>query len=560
MTSFEELNLSVDTVASLAADGIEVPTPFQAAAIPVLARGNDLLGRAGPGSGTLVAYGAPLLDRLQGGSGAPVCVILCTGNDQATGLARSWARICEGSEHRSAALAERWVLPEHADFLFVPADRFSALYDGSVVTTGLKAVVFHDGDGVLNSVPEDTLEVFLSRLPKDCQRIFCGLPFGDGLRSLARRFTRRAVTIPPGAGQQVQTRKKKAPSRELNVVVVDGERQEAALSLAADLLDESVRHLLVFASSADQAADVGDFLTLHGYTASHPGDTAAPVWLCPGDDESAIKALAATHKPETVGTLSFSVPPDARAAGRRHLTGGPAWILVRVRELKHLKEAAAGAGLRLRRIRPQRPARVSATLQELAERVGEVARAPQAAPYYLLVESLLDRHTAAEVAAAALLLLDREQGSKSLAPKTKTHGPKPPAAWIRLFVSAGHRDQIGAREILGAVASESGIPGKRVGRIDVRESYSLVEVREADAQKVISAVNGTTLGGRAVRVDYDRPKGQTGGRPERTTGSRPSQRGPRGPSRGRPPTGKPGPRSGGPRPRKPWHDRKPQNR
>ena len=194
MTSFEDLPLGPETVASLAAEGIETPTPFQAAAIPVIARGNDLLGRAGPGSGTLVAYAAPLLDRLEGRAGAPVCLVLCTGAGQATEIARSFARLAEGSGMRAAALAPHWHLPERADFLFVPADRISALYDGTVKVSGVKALVVHDGDGVVSSVPSDLLETFLGGLPSDCQRIFCGLPFGAALRSVARRFTRRDGT------------------------------------------------------------------------------------------------------------------------------------------------------------------------------------------------------------------------------------------------------------------------------------------------------------------------------------------------------------------------------
>ena len=92
-TSFAELPLGPETVAALAAEGIERPTPFQAAAIPVIARGRDLIGRAGPGSGAMVAYGAPLVDGLEGGAGAPACLVLCTGARQATELARSFARL-----------------------------------------------------------------------------------------------------------------------------------------------------------------------------------------------------------------------------------------------------------------------------------------------------------------------------------------------------------------------------------------------------------------------------------------------------------------------------------
>lgn len=509
--SFDDLPLGPETVAALAAEGIERPTPFQAAAVPVIARGHDLIGRAGPGSGAMVAYGAPLVDRLKGGAGAPACLILCTGARQATGLARSFARICEGTGHRAAALSEGWRQPEKADFLFVPAERFQALYDGSVETGGVEAVVFHDGDGVVAAVPADRLEVFLAGLPKECQRVFCGLPFGKELTSLARRFARRAATVPPAPPSHPA-----ASGRELHLAVLEGSLEESALTVVVRLLEEeSTRHVLVFAESADQAADLGDFLALHGYAAGPPGDEAAPVWLSPGEDAEAATALVAAPEPRAVATLSAAVPPSAAAAAARHLEGGPAWALASVRQLGHLKEVAAGAGLRLRRARPVRPRRVSAALDELADAVHEAARAPEAAAYYLLVESLADRFGAAEVAAAALLLLDRERSQRPSAPGRKGEAASAPPSWVRLFVSAGERDGLGPGDVLGAAASESGVDGKRIGRIDVRESHSLVEVRQEDAQKVISALNGTTLGGRAVRVDYDRGKDHRRGGPQR---------------------------------------------
>ena len=528
MTSFEDLPLGPETVAALAAEGIETPTPFQAAAIPVIARGNDLLGRAGPGSGTLVGYGAPLLDRLEGGHGAPVCLILCAGHRQATELARSFAGLCESSGARAAALAEPWLLPERADFLFVPADRVQALCDRSVDVAHVGALVLHDGDGVLKGVRADHLEAFLSGLPRECQRVFCGLPFGPALRSLAERFTHRAVTVPPGPRRPSGKPAGGAPTpddaaRELNVMVIEGDRSEAALALTATLLDDPVRHVLIFTSSADRAADLGDFLAMHGYGSGPPGDETVPVWLSPGEDGDAREALDAIDKPATVATLSSSVPPGGAAATLRHGAGGPAWTLATVRETGHLKEVAADAGLRLKRTRPARPPRVSATLDARVDELHEAVRAPELASYYLLVESLLDRFSAAEIAAAALLLLDRKGGAKhatrGVAPAVGAAHAQAPESWVRLFVSAGRRDDIGPGDLLGALTNQSGVPGKRVGRIDVRESHSLVEVRESDARKVISALNGVTLGGRSLRVDFDRAKeGRPGGRDRRPGG------------------------------------------
>ena len=60
--------------------------------------------------------------------------------------------------------------------------------------------------------------------------------------------------------------------------------------------------------------------------------------------------------------------------------------------------------------------------------------------------------------------------------------------------------------LTGAITGERGIRGDAVGKIEIRESHCLVEVHDAVARKVIQAINGTTIRGRAVRADFDRPR------------------------------------------------------
>ncbi len=92
---------------------------------------------------------------------------------------------------------------------------------------------------------------------------------------------------------------------------------------------------------------------------------------------------------------------------------------------------------------------------------------------------------------------------------------------MRLFVGVGKKDGAGPGDLLGAVTGEAGVGGDRVGKIEIQDTFSLVEVDEEVAEKVIRAVNGTTIRGRSARVDYDRGPGP------RTGGSRRSGSGPR---------------------------------
>ncbi|MFI0369549.1 DEAD/DEAH box helicase [Actinomadura sp. 1N219] len=69
--TFAELGLPPVLVSSLARQGIEAPFPIQAAAIPDVMAGRDVLGRGKTGSGKTLAFGLPLLARLSGRKAAP---------------------------------------------------------------------------------------------------------------------------------------------------------------------------------------------------------------------------------------------------------------------------------------------------------------------------------------------------------------------------------------------------------------------------------------------------------------------------------------------------------
>ena len=119
----------------------------------------------------------------------------------------------------------------------------------------------------------------------------------------------------------------------------------------------------------------------------------------------------------------------------------------------------------------------------------------------LAIEPLLDEYDPALIAAAAL------SGWREPAPDQEiAHTPAQAdsATWTKLFVTAGHRDRIGAREIVGAILGTVGIERTDVGHIDVKESFSLVEIRPEVADRAIRCLTGEKIGGRRVTVRLDR--------------------------------------------------------
>ena len=93
MQSFEDLDLPSELTEALSAEGFEEPTEFQRTAIPLLRRGNNVFGAAGPGAGTLLAYGTAILEKTEPQAGRPGALVLVPTAAAATGLAESLGRI-----------------------------------------------------------------------------------------------------------------------------------------------------------------------------------------------------------------------------------------------------------------------------------------------------------------------------------------------------------------------------------------------------------------------------------------------------------------------------------
>lgn len=501
MESFEDLGIAPELTEGLAAEGIESPTPLQESAIPLLRKGNNLVLEAGPGSGLLVAWSAGLMDRVEGSGGAPRILVVCASPEIAHRLAESTARMGAATGHAVSSLGGAWALPERADILFGGVtDIVAALAASAVPVDEVEAVVIDQAHLVEDFEGLSAIEQILDYLPDDAQRVLSALPMTDGVSSLVDRLFKRTMTVPAPA---TDVRKR----GEVRFRISSEPREEEALRVVDQLLTGGARHALVYCRSADRAADIGDYLTLHGFAAGAPGDESVPVWL--GID--ALEARATAKDTEGLVVVSCDAPTDPDVLDRRHSIGDQGVVVVLGRELAHLKELGKRTGYETVPFPP--PPKPRTSVLELRATLEKALDEHDTAPYLLALEPLFDKHDPAEVAAAAVAMLraKRSEAFESdvpprAAPVSGAARAAPVPSWSKLFVSVGERDGLRAGELLGAITGEAHVSGDAVGRIDIQESHTVVEVHDTVARSVIQALNGTTIKGRSVRVDFDRPR------------------------------------------------------
>jgi ATP-dependent RNA helicase DeaD len=119
-----------------------------------------------------------------------------------------------------------------------------------------------------------------------------------------------------------------------------------------------------------------------------------------------------------------------------------------------------------------------------------------------LLDPLFERFDPAEVA-GALLAIMREAGTGGNdAPPPLPSGTER----VKVFVGLGKRDRASAKDLVGALIREAGVAKGDIGRVEVRETFSLVELAAAAAERAVRGLSGATIRGRRVLARLDRER------------------------------------------------------
>ncbi|HEX4634181.1 MAG TPA: DbpA RNA binding domain-containing protein [Gemmatimonadales bacterium] len=113
-----------------------------------------------------------------------------------------------------------------------------------------------------------------------------------------------------------------------------------------------------------------------------------------------------------------------------------------------------------------------------------------------LIAPLLERYDATEVAAAAYALGRESTKTSDVRHQTSER--------VKIYINVGKKDRAGAKDIVGALIREAGLSKDDIGRIDVRDANSVVEVAGSAAERAVARLSGMTIRGRRVNARLDR--------------------------------------------------------
>ena len=464
----------------------------------------------------------PLLDRLEANPGAGIGVggaqllIITNDAEAAAGIAGRLAPRASQRELRVLAVTDarrgaRVIRASSTHVIAAPPAALVELMQSSVLKLdSVRAVVLAWVED-LGASPTRALETVVAEVPKDAARVVIVNEVTPAVEQLVERYARRARKVQPAQADPL-------PAVSLSYVSVNDVGRIPGLRRLLDALDPE--SAFVLARNPESLSAVEYLLRSLGYGENSPLVSAGETL------EGSAQLIVLFDFPANEGELRKAVSgrPQTRVVA-----------LVTPRQISALRRFAGGSVTPL--ILPEAAARARTREEALRDELRATLATGQFSRELLALEPLLSEHDGAEVAAAALRLLETER-SKPQAPAAAAQ------AMTRLYLNVGSMDNVRPGDLVGAITNEAGISKAELGRVDVRERHSTVEVATALANAVVAKLTGVSIRNRRVvaRVDEgsERPR-----RDDVRLGARDAPGGRGGP----PPRGRGGPpRAGGSRP------------
>lgn len=410
-----------------------------------------------------------------------------------------------------------------------PEEVLALVTSSSLKLDDLKVVVISWLDDVLaqGGAQVSALEALLSDAGKDADRIIVVRKTSPQIEEFIERYARRARRIAASDDAFAAAGSYSA----VRFVTTATIAKPATLRRVLDELDPPSAAIVV--RSAASETDARQVLTTLGYT-----DPAQNISVSVGPPAAAVHTIVFYDAP--VRRIEL-----ANAAGAQPVNVIALVEPAQVGTLRDLLGSAAtpfglgGAAQKLKK-------RDDALRNEVRSVLSSGIPPREIAALY----PLLEEYDSVEIAAAALQLLERErrinksQAAAGAPPaEAASRGALPGGPSAKLFITIGGKDGIKPGDLLATIAGESGITGDRIGKIDMFDAHTIVEVPAAESARIIAALNGKMIRGRKVAVRADRPKSERADRGDR--GERPTRPGF---ERGRPERSRSGPprgRSGG---------------
>ena len=548
MATFKELGVRDDLLRAIEMMGYEKPMPIQEMVIPhLLNEETDVVGLAQTGTGKTAAFGLPMLQRIDTESRATQALILDPTRElclQTKTDLEDYARYIDGLQvlavYGGASIEPQIKAVKRGVQVIVatPGRLQDLIRRGVVKLDDVRTVILDEADEMLNMGFVDDINEILSHVPDERKMLLFSATMPREIANIAKDYMHDPVEFVAGTRNEGS-----ANVRHLYYMVKASDKY-LALKRIVDYLPRI--YGIVFCRTRASAQEVASQLIQDGYDADAlHGDLsqAQRDAVMKKFRERNLQLLVATDVAargldvnDLTHIISYSLPDDNdiynHRSGRTGRAGktGISIAIIHSRERSKLRQIEKHIGKEFERHEvPKAEEIIEKQLFNLADRLERVeVREEEIAPYLpnvlkklswlsgedvvkrllsLEFNRMLDYYKKAPVIDYVPEKRERNRGDKKERNERnrKPNGEKDrrtgEEGYDRVFINVGKSHGFYAPDLIRMINSTEGGKKVGIGRIDLLTNYSLFDVRQGEAHKVISALRNTEFYGKRLYLE-----------------------------------------------------------
>jgi len=523
MMNFEQFGISDDTKRAIKEMGFEAPSPIQEKIIPEILNKHDVIGQAQTGTGKTAAFGIPLLEHITEGKHVQSLILTPT---------RELAIQVAGEIQKLSKFKHVQTLPVYGGqsighqiqslkrgveiVVGTPGRILDHLNRGTLKLNKVHTLILDEADEMLDMGFVEDIEKILKQVNSERQTMLFSATMPPPIRKLSSKYMNQPKHITISKGDVT------APS--INQVYYKVLEKNKLDSLCRVIDSETIHLSIVFCRTKKGVAELTEALQARGYRADglHGDLTQSQRDLVMKKfRESSVEFLIATDVAargidvqNVSHVINFDIPQDPESyvhrIGRTGRAGkdGIALTLVTPREMKHLRSIEYEIKMKI-------PSRNLPSVEEVVEKQQHVWKGQiidliendqeEVSLYDSLVADLLDQYSAEKVVTSLMKLAfySRDDLNDDGYDFGETGAQK---GMTRFFINVGRNVELTPKKLVDEVARLVGVNENSVGRIDIFENFTFLEVSEDVAPFVYEGLKHNRVSGARINLEPAKPR------------------------------------------------------
>ena len=530
--TFHDLGLSDTTLKTLDQIGFETPSAIQAQAIPALLKGEDVLGMAQTGTGKTAAFALPALEKVDTDSNATQVLVLTPTRELAIQVSEAFQTFARN--HRGLH-----VLPIYGGAAFhtqlkglkrgahvvvgTPGRVMDHIERGTLRLDQLRVMILDEADEMLRMGFIDDVKWILEHTPASRQTALFSATMPPEVHRIAQTHLKNPV--------EVIIRQKTTTNTNIEQVFwpVSGVHKLDALTRILEA--EPFDGMIVFVRTKVATVELAEKLEARGFSAAAlNGDVPQQqrerlvnqfrngkfdILVATDVVARGLDVARITH------VINYDMPTDPEAythrIGRTGRAGrsGKAILFVAPRERRMLASIERTTRQKIRQMQLPTVEDINASrITRFKDMVVELAQQEGIDFFEKLLAEVETEHNipALELAAGLARKLQgdtpfflkeqpvRSSTRRETGRRQGERGERPGAGMRRYRLNVGRRDGVQPGNIIGAIANETGLPGRLIRNLSIEGDYSLVDLPADLPSDMMDTLKRIRVRGRALTV------------------------------------------------------------